>query len=254
MKRRLLYSAIAMMGALFAMALPNSVQAQVAIWPGSVVAPFVHVEWNGRWVHVCAPFVNLTVDVPRCCGCQPRCYDTCAACTTVAPTIGEAYAHPTRRQIATSASELFDSLEQFQTADSWRQYLELNAGQALSAEQLSRSATSNKQMGDVLRHFDTANRQQQYQPITTLPKFQQLHTLLANYLAQQPRSSFTEVKPANTILTSHTEAAVSLAARAVDTARVERLTDVPRLTNSVEKPKLRHTSEELPPPIEKGGI
>jgi hypothetical protein len=252
--KRLLYSAIVFLSGVVVLAGPNSAHAQVAIWPGSVVAPFVHVEWNGRWVHVCAPFVNLTVDVPRCCGCQPRCHDTCAAYTPSAPWMGESYAHPTRRQIARSAAELFDSLEQFETADSWRNYFELGDGQTLSADQLSRSAASNEQLAGVLRHFDAANRQQQYQQITSLPKFQQLHTLLANYLAQQPQANFVAGRSASVILTSHTEALVSSAARAVDTARVERLADVPQLTNAAEKPKLTHTSEELPVPADKNGI
>ncbi len=201
-----------------------------------------------------APFVNLTVDVPRCCGYQPGCYDTCTACTTTAPTIGEAYVHPSRRQIARSATELFNSLEQFQTVDSWRHYLELDAGQMLSTEPLLRSSTSNEQLVEVLRHFDAANRQQDYQQITALPKFQQLHTLLANYLAQQPRSSLFDGTSASMILTSHAAATISQAARAVDTARAEPLIGEPRLSDSVEKPKLTHTSEELPPPAEKGGI
>jgi hypothetical protein len=153
-----------------------------------------------------------------------------------------------------SAAELFDSLDQFQTADSWRHYLELDAGQTMSAEQLSRSGTSNEKLVEALRHFDAANRQQQYQQITSLPKFQQLHTLLANYLAQQPSTNGFAGKSASMILTSTAEAAVSPAARAVDTARAESLTGKPRLSDSVEKPKITHTSEELPPPAEKGGI
>ncbi|HEY2760700.1 MAG TPA: hypothetical protein VGI75_08150, partial [Pirellulales bacterium] len=64
---RLFFLAVIVSGA-SGVTFPGSADAQVAVWPGSVVAPFVHVEWNGRWVHVCAPFVNLTVDVPRCCG------------------------------------------------------------------------------------------------------------------------------------------------------------------------------------------
>ncbi len=78
---------------------------------------------------------------------------------TSAPAMGETYAHPTRQQLTRSAAELSNSLEQLQTADSWRQYLELNAGQALSAEQLSQSGASNEQLVEVLRHFDATNRQ-----------------------------------------------------------------------------------------------
>ncbi len=201
-----------------------------------------------------APFVNLTVDMPHCCGCQPRCQEAYSACATSAPAMGETYVHPTRRQLTKSAAELSNSLEQFQTADNWRQYLELNSGQALSAEQLSQSGRSNEKLAEVLRHFDATNRQQKYQQITSLPKFQQLHTLLANYLAQQPRSNFFDGEAVSIKLTSHSEVTVSPAARAVDTARAESLTSFPRVTNSPEKPKLAHTSEELPPPAEKSGI
>ncbi len=41
---------------------------------GSVDAPFVHVDWWGGRVHVCAPFVDLYVDRPCCCA-RPACGD-----------------------------------------------------------------------------------------------------------------------------------------------------------------------------------
>jgi hypothetical protein len=44
--------------------------AQVALGPGSVDAPYVHVDWNHGRVHVVAPFVNLCIRAPA--GCQPE--------------------------------------------------------------------------------------------------------------------------------------------------------------------------------------
>ena len=47
--------------------LPSArINGQVAVGPGRVDAPFVHVDWSRGWIHVCAPFVNLDVPAPRC--------------------------------------------------------------------------------------------------------------------------------------------------------------------------------------------
>jgi hypothetical protein len=55
------------------------INGQVAVGPGRVDAPFVHVDWSGGWIHVCAPFVNLDVPAPRCWQAnvapQPTCGD-----------------------------------------------------------------------------------------------------------------------------------------------------------------------------------
>jgi hypothetical protein len=49
---------------LFAMSVA---QAQVAVGPNSVDAPYVHVDWNQGRVHVVAPFVNLCIRAPAVC-------------------------------------------------------------------------------------------------------------------------------------------------------------------------------------------
>jgi hypothetical protein len=74
MRSRWIQLALALGSVLFA---PASLPAQVAVGPGRVDAPFVHVDWSGGWIHVCAPFVNLDVPAPRCwqanCAPQPYC-------------------------------------------------------------------------------------------------------------------------------------------------------------------------------------
>jgi hypothetical protein len=45
--------------------------AQVAVGPGFVDAPFVHVDWNHGRVHVVAPFVNVCVQAPPGCQAEP---------------------------------------------------------------------------------------------------------------------------------------------------------------------------------------
>ena len=55
-------------GAFACFAVNGAAQAQVAIGPNSVDAPYVHVDWSHGRVHVVAPFVNLCIRAPA--GCQ----------------------------------------------------------------------------------------------------------------------------------------------------------------------------------------
>ena len=55
-------------GVLACFAVRGAAQAQVAIGPNSVDAPYVHVDWGHGRVRVVAPFVNLCVKAPA--GCQ----------------------------------------------------------------------------------------------------------------------------------------------------------------------------------------
>jgi len=259
MKSRLFSAAAVTFAVLLVVMSPVSASAQVAIWPGSVVAPFVHVQWNGRQVHVCAPFVNLVVDLPRCCAAPPSCCEACGTGGAYSQSNRELYGRPTRQQLARSASKLFDSLDQFQTADSWRNYLALSPGETLSAEAVNypsdTRAVDNRLLA-VLRRFDATNRQAEYRQITALPEFQQTHTLLANYLAQQPRSPDSRTKPLSVMLASSSASPVSHAAQAVDIARVAVAQNAPTSNEQTAgAPKQTHpTIEELPPQIQKSGI
>jgi hypothetical protein len=237
-------------------------QAQVGVWPGLVVAPFVRVQWNARQVHVCAPFVNVVVDLPRCCGMPSPCCETTGTRGAYSQSDHWLYAHPTRQQLAKSAGMLYQSLDQFQTADSWRNYLALAPGGVLSEqhpEHPSAEVANNETLVGVLRHFDAANREQQYHQITALPEFQQLHTLLANYLATQPNAPINRTEPVSVELANSSWATVSQvlqAGLAIDTAR---MTAVGNARQSVEKTAgasdaAHRVLEELPSPAQKSGI
>jgi hypothetical protein len=262
MKSRL-FSAAAVTFAVLLVVMPSvSASAQVAIWPGSVVAPFVHVQWNARQVHVCAPFVNIVVDLPRCCGRPSPCCETTGARGAYSQSDHWLYAHPTRQQLAKSAGKLYQSLDQFQTADSWRNYLAIAPGGVLSEqhpEHPSAEVANNEALVEVLRHFDTANREQQYQQITALPEFQQLHTLLANYLAAQLNAPINRTEPVSVELASSPWATVSQALQAgwaIDTARMAASgTAWQSVENTAGALDTAHrVLEELPSPARKGGI
>jgi len=49
----------------------TSAIAQVAVGPGFVDAPCVHVDWSHGHVHIVAPFVNLCIQAPACCQAEP---------------------------------------------------------------------------------------------------------------------------------------------------------------------------------------
>jgi len=61
-------------GAFGCFAVSGAAQAQVAIGPNSVDAPYVHVDWNHGRVHVVAPFVNLCIQAPA--GCRAEAIPT----------------------------------------------------------------------------------------------------------------------------------------------------------------------------------
>jgi hypothetical protein len=240
-------------------------KAQVAIWPNLVVAPCVRVEWDCHHVHVCAPYVNLNIDL-RCCGCgggPASCAETIGA---PVPAFG-GYHHPTRQQIATAADKLNHALAQFQTADSWRHYLALGdlALADTAHDDASQNSSTQQQPADsaqaastllaALRHFDAANANAQYQVITALPDFQHAHTLLANYMAQQPSASgklswiapIASMRPVTSKGTPR--------GWAVDTARLPAGNSIPIFTEENIRPAeiAQSLPEELPPPVPQRG-
>ncbi len=231
--------------------------AQVAVGPGYAVAPCVSVEWDCRHVHVCAPFVNLDVNLPGCCGCTPTC------CTTDAynRSTNTLYGQATRQRLMQAAGELDQSLARFETADSWRSYLALKPGQALASElPQQRETEMNVSEGNtliaILHRFDAANGDEKNRVITSLPEFQKVHTLLANYVAGLPSRSKSRVDFA--VFTNSGAADSAHVARvgwAVDTARVptghsaENGKDRPVSTARMNAT----TAEELPEPVSKQG-
>ncbi|HTQ39043.1 MAG TPA: hypothetical protein VMJ32_08440 [Pirellulales bacterium] len=240
--------------------LPTPAPAQVAVGPGFVVAPFVRVQWNGHQVHVCAPFVNLTVDWPgccRCCDCRPACAGTEE---TYSSPSGYSYDHPTRQQLMQAATRLNQSLEQFQTAESWQRYLAVAPDEALSPEQLaSADSQTVDRLVTVLHHFDAANRDEKNRVITRLPDFQQMHTLLANYVAQQSNSQPATAERASVVAASATAPTPATAIRmgwAVDIARMPAADAVQKImAETIAQPStMRPAVEELPSPLPKRGI
>jgi hypothetical protein len=264
MKRGLFVAAVVAFAVVLVVMSPFSARGQVAIWPGSVVAPFVHVQWNDRQVHVCAPFVNLVVDLPWCC-CQPAaCSRTCESTADDGRFMGGMYGHATRQQLATAARELYQSLGQLETAESWRSYLDVAPGETLSADRLDAPADTSvdrESLTVVLRHFDSANRDDRYSVINRLPEFQRMHTVLANYMAQQRMPVNSGTTPASLMMASSTLANRGQVAGAIDTARIpgrvisasaaenaKNATGGPRPTVMVGH------AEELPVPAEHSGI
>jgi hypothetical protein len=164
--------------------------------------------------------------------------------------------------LAKSAGKLYQSLDQFQTADSWRNYLAIAPGGVLSKqlpELQSAEVVNNEALVEVLRHFDAANREQQYHQITALPEFQQLHTLLANYLATQPNAPIKRTDPVTVEMASSPWAAVSHALQAgwaIDTARMAGVVTARQsVENTADATDIAHrVPEELPSPAQKGGI
>jgi hypothetical protein len=79
MRRQRIQWIAAAVGTLLVLLPATRIKGQVAVGPGRVDAPFVHVDWSGGWIHVCAPFVNLDVPTPRCWQAsvapQPTCGD-----------------------------------------------------------------------------------------------------------------------------------------------------------------------------------
>jgi hypothetical protein len=262
MKSRLFAATAVAFAASVVVMSPVSARGQVAVWPGSVVAPFVHVQWNNRQVHVCAPFVNLVVDLPRCCCAVPACGTTCESTAGSSGMNVVSYGQATRQQLSTAAGELYQSLEQFQTADSWRHYLAVAPGEALSADQLVAPASANREsLVTVLRRFDSANRDDQFGAINRLPEFQRMHTALANYVAQQIKPVDGETRPAGLMMATSALANRGQVARAIDTARIpgrvisaSAAEDTRNAAGAVRPAVMVGHAEELPAPSENSGI
>lgn len=157
--------------------------AQVAVAPGSVDAPFVHVDWWGGRVHVCAPFVDLYVDRPCC--CAPAAYGDEQASNDTQAWPAPATAEQARQQLAYSGGQLYDSLGRFNTAEKWRHFLAVAPDEPLATEQLYHinSARAAK-LKTVLENFDSAAADEQYSMISSLPAFERTRGLLAGYLAR----------------------------------------------------------------------
>jgi hypothetical protein len=236
-------------------------QAQVAIGPGFVVAPCVRVEWDCRHVHVCAPFVNLNVNFCGCRGCLPAC------CTseTYSRSANGLYSPVTRQKLMQTAVELDQALGRFETADSWRHYLGLKPDDVLSTDsarqtELRNVSVSKNDEADkliaILHRFDTANRDEKNRVITSLPEFQQVHTLLANYMAELPNES-----------TATTDSTVFAGSSAIGVAQVTGVglaTDSARMLTTYPAENVREpvsnamtsipATGKLPEPVAKQGI
>ncbi len=165
---------------------------QVAVGPGSVTAPFVHVEWGNGHVHVCAPFVNLDVAVPTCCH-EPACESTQPHYSAPAYSGPATGGSVSRQQIVASATKLYAALNRFRTADQWQHYLAVAPSEALRLqfETVPASDEGNRAMPDDLRtaldHFDATANSGEYPMISSLAEFQQTRRLLARFIAQRDR-------------------------------------------------------------------
>ncbi|HEY2826645.1 MAG TPA: hypothetical protein VGJ04_03510 [Pirellulales bacterium] len=261
MKCKLLSTVVLIATLCFATIRSQTAQAEIAIWPGTVVAPFVRVQWNWRQVHVCAPFVNIVVDLGRCC-CECGAYaDYGRAPNQLSQTTHRLKSQPTWRQLTKSAAKLDKALDQFETSESWQRYLAVQPGEVLSepAAQDAINAINKDSLTVVLRHFDAANRDQQYRQIASLPEFQEVHTLLANYLALQrsPPSAHPIVENLSSSGSAWELAFEALrSGQAIDTARIAigNPTHRPVSTSSAAVKTSLTAPEELPEPVRKSGI
>jgi hypothetical protein len=247
---------------LAAMSGSSNARAQVAFGPGFVVAPCVCVEWNGNHVHVCAPFVNLTVDLPCCCGCRDYCGQPIESHSGGQPTFGKQLpVSPTRQDLAVAADELRKSLASFKTDGVWRHYLSLAPNEALSAQPSSGAndwytSGQHKAFVAALRHFDKANQDPDCRAVADLPAFQKMHTLLANYVARQDSTSSVAENARSISMNSRSTVSTSPSGIAFDTAH----TLPAHAGNAAAGIRTRSAqlnqgaAEELPAPTPKGGI
>jgi hypothetical protein len=207
---------------------------------GSVDAPYVHVDWWGGRVHVCAPFVDLYVDAPRCCA-PPACADQPAPSESrvwPAPRTAE----QARQQLATSGSELYESLGRFKTADLWRNYLALAPGEPRAPEQLYHINSANAaKLKTALENFDSAAADQQYSMISSLPAFERTRGLLAGYLARVG-----DVRSVETVAAKPATDPPASATRHWSPASKQPLVGLPG--PGVARDIARSSVEELPPP------
>lgn len=96
-----------------------------------------------------------------------------------------------RRQLFAAAGELDRSLEQFETGNTWQQYLEVAPGKSLAADQTGRApaSSSTTALADVLARFESVRHNDDYRVIAAVPAFKATHDLLAAYLSRAGASS-----------------------------------------------------------------
>jgi hypothetical protein len=220
----------------------GSVHAQIAIGSRWVAAPCVHVEWNGSQIHVCAPFVNLTVDLPGCCGCRDYCCQPIEARAGGQFKLGEQLPEsPTKHDLAIAANDLRKSLASFRTDEVWQHYLSLAPEEALSDEKLSgahisHTADANAELVAALRHFDKANQDRDCRAVVTLPTFQKMHVLLANYLVPHDTGPSIVANVRLIDIISVATVSPNLSGMAIDTARTLRIQAAhPTITATVRR-------------------
>ena len=138
---------------------------------GSVDAPFVHVDWWGGRVHVCAPFVDLYVDRPCCCA-RPACGEEYSRNDSQAWPV-PATAEQARQQLAFSGEQLNGALGRFNTSEKWRHFLAVAPEEPLDSDQLYHiNAARAAKLKAVLENFDSAATDEQYSMISSLPEFE----------------------------------------------------------------------------------
>jgi hypothetical protein len=231
--------------------------AQVAVRPGSVDAPYVHVDWNAGHVHVCAPFVNLDTYFPCCCAPRPACQDGHAN-NENRPLPQPATDEQARRQLAASGSELFDSLRRFNTADGWRHFLAVAPGDSLSAEQLRQpSAETAGKLKVALEQFDAAASDPEYRMIASLPAFKQTHEMLARYVAQRGNlagaSAIAQIPAANSETVAAKPASATLGAESVVTRHWSPASKQPNVGLSAMARDIARPEELPAPPVPHAG-
>jgi hypothetical protein len=187
MLRILTGMAIALLGAVVA----SPANSQVAVGPGFVDAPFVHVDWFHGHVHVQAACVDVCVNLPHRCWVAPPCGSINGpAIESIAPPTPEG-------ELAGSAAKLNRELATFETGDTWQRYLRVGSGGALSEEGLGRSGAQavDSELQTALAHFDSAATTREYRTISMLPAFRQTHKLLAGYVASLSNRSSSSPEP-----------------------------------------------------------
>jgi hypothetical protein len=180
----------------------SSACGQVDIEPGLIVAPFVRIEFNHGLVHVQAPFVDLYTHGPVCQNFEqnPNCPPASAPMTqpeSLPPPTGQSPAPPVspseaRQNLIAAAGALDRSLGQYETAASWRHYLAVGAGEALSPTMLRTAGftkSGNETLSTILDRYDATTKNSDYRLISSLPAFRQTRAQLAAYLTSLARQT-----------------------------------------------------------------
>ncbi len=91
-----------------------------------------------------------------------------------------------RRQLFSSAGELYRSLQHYNTGARWQEYLMLSPGRALAEARLAGAefAPNLAELTAALGRFDSVRRNPEYGEISRLPAFKATHELLAVYVQQ----------------------------------------------------------------------